>query len=341
MVQELFKGNVIQGPTCSELMEKEKLVNFDIYSSCAKLIHKHSDNKMLMFRLIKKYCVERLTSKRSSVIIYCRTQMHAKSVADYLNENMASVEKLKGIKAKFIGSNLGQEKCRDIIEDFKTNKSIHILCTSRMLTEGFNAVNVGVIIFNCRHIKSKTNYIQRIGRMLRKAEGKERSLLLDVGGASKDKNNFSIFTKAERDRGYGKIFFFPEDIQNQIETVRISNHSNNIDSDENYSTEEEEEDSSNDEEEEDTTEEDEENDSTEEEEEDVEDSNTTKHIRSSRNNIIEFLKLLDDTDDDDDDDDHDDLNIDGGKVRRPMTMESYDDDDDDDDNDDHSLEKFQ
>merc|ERR1712205_238079 len=155
---------------------------------------------------------------------------------------------------------------------------------------GFNAVNVGVIIFNCRHVKSRTNYIQRTGRMLRNAEGKMNSLLLDIGGASNDTDTFLVFTEEERGRGYGNVNFFPQYIQVKIETVPHNNYSSKKnDSDGNYNSSEEEEDSS-------------------EEEEDIEDSNI--NTAENNDNMDYFLKLLND----DEDDDGDDLDIEGGKV---------------------------
>lgn len=97
------------------------------------------------------------------------------------------VEKLRahGISAEHIDCYMTDEEKGDLIEAHNNGEFMVISC-SKLLSTGYDAPNVSCII-DCYPTKSITTYVQRLGRIMRLAEGKTESIYLDHA------NNFERF----------------------------------------------------------------------------------------------------------------------------------------------------
>jgi DNA repair protein RadD len=109
---------------------------------------------------------------RKSVLIFCAGVEHAVKVAERLAAGGESVERLTGSTNKF-----DREK---IVDDFKAGRTKY-LCNVNVLTEGFDATGVDMVVL-LRATLSPGLYYQMVGRGLRLHEGKENCLVLDFGG---------------------------------------------------------------------------------------------------------------------------------------------------------------
>lgn len=109
---------------------------------------------------------------RHRAIAFCVDIAHAEKMAVHFREN--------GLEAVAVHSGLKKAQRERIYADFHAGK-IDLLCNVRLLTEGWDAPEVDLILFCCP-TKSKPLYIQEVGRGLRPAEGKRDCLLLDLSG---------------------------------------------------------------------------------------------------------------------------------------------------------------
>ena len=94
--------------------------------------------------------------------------------------------KLAGYKAAAIHGGMKAEERAKILVDFADDK-IRILVNCQILTEGFDQPDVDCVVI-ARPTKSQSLYTQMVGRALRLHPGKTEALILDLTGASDDKN---------------------------------------------------------------------------------------------------------------------------------------------------------
>ena len=111
-------------------------------------------------------------------IIFAVDVQHAKALADRF--------KLAGYKAAAIDGTMKYEERTKILQDFADNK-LSILVNVNVLTEGFDQPDVDCVVL-ARPTKSQRLYTQMVGRALRLHPGKNEALILDLTGATDDKN---------------------------------------------------------------------------------------------------------------------------------------------------------
>jgi DNA repair protein RadD len=109
---------------------------------------------------------------RKSVLVFCAGVDHANKVADRLALGGESVDCLIGSTSKF--------DRESIVDEFKAGRTKY-LCNVNVLTEGFDATGVDMVVL-LRATLSPGLYYQMVGRGLRIHPGKESCLVLDFGG---------------------------------------------------------------------------------------------------------------------------------------------------------------
>lgn len=117
--------------------------------------------------ILKAY--KKIAKKRKSTIVFCAGVQHAIDIAKIFKDD--------GIKAEYLSGDTSPEDRKRIIEDFKKGK-IKVLTNCQVLTTGFDAPNTDCIIF-ASPTRSKTKYVQCLGRGLRLSKGKLDCLVLD------------------------------------------------------------------------------------------------------------------------------------------------------------------
>lgn len=89
----------------------------------------------------------------------------------------------QGVTAEWLSGDLPTKERRAILERLK-NGETQVVVNCMVLTEGFDEPSVECVVV-ARPTKSRSLYIQMIGRGTRKAPGKDHCLILDVTGISK------------------------------------------------------------------------------------------------------------------------------------------------------------
>jgi DNA repair protein RadD len=110
---------------------------------------------------------------RQATIAFCCNVPHSKHTCDRF--------RLAGVLAEHIDASTPPEERKRILADLAAGK-VEVVCNCGILTEGFDAPNVGCIIM-ARPTKSVVLFRQMIGRGLRTAPGKTHCLVLDHSGA--------------------------------------------------------------------------------------------------------------------------------------------------------------
>src|SRR5690606_11319242 len=95
----------------------------------------------------------------------------------------AAALQAEGVAAEWISGALPTEERRAILKRLKTGET-QVVVNCMVLTEGFDEPTVECVVV-ARPTKSRSLYIQMIGRGTRKAPGKDHCLILDVTGVSK------------------------------------------------------------------------------------------------------------------------------------------------------------
>jgi DNA repair protein RadD len=110
---------------------------------------------------------------RQPTIAFCCNVAHSKHTCDQF--------RLAGVLAEHIDASTPAKERKAILEKLAKGE-IEVVCNCGILTEGFDAPNVGCIIM-ARPTKSAVLFRQMIGRGLRTAPGKTHCLVLDHSGA--------------------------------------------------------------------------------------------------------------------------------------------------------------
>lgn len=107
-----------------------------------------------------------------SMIVFAVNVDHSKNIVERYQE--------KGISAVHIDAKTPPQERKEVIEQFKANK-IKVLSNVEIITEGFDFPECEVVQL-ARPTKSLALYLQMVGRVMRKANGKEYGLVLDNAG---------------------------------------------------------------------------------------------------------------------------------------------------------------
>ena len=110
---------------------------------------------------------------RKSVLVFCAGVDHAERVTELLRQSVGS----DGVDCLY-GSTNKHDRER-IVNSFKSG-STKYLCNVNVLTEGFDATRVDMVVL-LRATLSPGLYYQMVGRGLRLHEGKESCIVLDFG----------------------------------------------------------------------------------------------------------------------------------------------------------------
>lgn len=145
-------------------ISKVKAVNGEFSQGELEITINNSGRNLAILKAYKKKA-----KKRKSTIVFCAGVQHA--------IDMAKTFKDDGIEAEFLSGDTNPEDRKRIIEDFKNGK-IKVLTNCQVLTTGFDAPNTDCIIF-ASPTRSKTKYVQCLGRGLRLFTGKQDCLILD------------------------------------------------------------------------------------------------------------------------------------------------------------------
>ncbi|MCF8567027.1 DEAD/DEAH box helicase [Alicyclobacillus tolerans] len=119
-----------------------------------------------------------VNAKHRKSIVFAVDVKHANALAQRF--------KLAGYKAAAIDGGMKAEERAKILADFAADK-IRILVNCQILTEGFDQPDVDCVVI-ARPTKSQSLYTQMVRRALRLHPGKSEALILDLTGASDDKN---------------------------------------------------------------------------------------------------------------------------------------------------------
>ncbi|GGF22434.1 DEAD/DEAH box helicase [Hymenobacter cavernae] len=85
-----------------------------------------------------------------------------------------------GIQAEHVDGDTHKDTRKRLLQDFRAGK-FEVLCNVNLLTEGFDLPAIETVILN-RATKSKSLYLQMVGRGLRTAPGKKYCTVIDQGG---------------------------------------------------------------------------------------------------------------------------------------------------------------
>lgn len=111
-------------------------------------------------------------AKGKKGIVYTINKLH--------NKHICAAFCSQGIKAVAIDSDTDKDEREKLIEDFRRGR-ITILCNVDIFSEGFDCPDIEFVQLT-RPTKSLALYMQQVGRGLRIAEGKEKTIFLDNVG---------------------------------------------------------------------------------------------------------------------------------------------------------------
>ncbi|OIO04675.1 MAG: hypothetical protein AUJ52_14930 [Elusimicrobia bacterium CG1_02_63_36] len=109
-------------------------------------------------------------------LIFTVTVDQARRTADALQA--------RGVAAEFLSGDTPIDERRAILRRLKTGDTM-VVCNCAVLTEGFDEPSISAVMI-ARPTRSKTLYLQMIGRGTRIFPGKEDCLIIDLAGASSD-----------------------------------------------------------------------------------------------------------------------------------------------------------
>lgn len=125
-------------------------------------------------RVVERACDEilRYGADRRAMLLFCSGVKHATLVSEAMQR--------RGIEAPIIEGNTSESARKLLVEKFKA-RELRALVNINVLSVGFDAPHVDLIAL-LRPTKSPGLYYQQIGRGLRRADGKEDCLVLDLAG---------------------------------------------------------------------------------------------------------------------------------------------------------------
>ena len=159
-------------------LSKIRSNNANTYS--AQDIERETDNnrERLVGDIVKNWIAH---GENSQTIAFSPTV----STSEYLVERLRGA----GVSAEHIDCYMSPEEKQDLFEAHDEGE-FKVLSCSRLLNTGYDSPTTRCVI-DCFPTKSLTTYVQRVGRITRKADGKDYSIYLDHA------DNFSKFGYAE------------------------------------------------------------------------------------------------------------------------------------------------
>jgi superfamily II DNA or RNA helicase len=158
--------------------------------------------------IILDICQNQMSDRKT--LVFCINVQHAKEIAKSLTDI--------GISSKAIYGKMKEEEKRSILDSFRRGE-ISCLCNCQLLTEGFDEPSIDGIIL-ARPTRSKSLFIQMIGRGLRNSPGKFNCKIIDIVDNHRNLSNFSHILE---DNGINGIDEFKgiKDLRERIEKARI------------------------------------------------------------------------------------------------------------------------
>lgn len=154
--------------------------DFSLNQLFTKLCTKNR-NEMII-DLYKKEMKDRKT------IIFCINIAHSKIINQLLNE--------KGFSSCHIDGTMSKDQKTSILSGFR-NGEFSILCNCQILTEGFDEPSINGIIL-ARPTRSRSLFIQMVGRGLRLFPGKENCKIIDIVDNHKNLAGFAFLATDTR-----------------------------------------------------------------------------------------------------------------------------------------------
>ena len=175
--------SIIQGPDISGLIEKGYLANFDTFTTKEKFdlasvhlsmgdfsqrdLEKQIGNKRVR-NVVEAY---QRHGKGGKAIFFGVSVRHSREVEQWFIQ--------KGIKARHLDGKTPPQERERIVRDFDSG-DLQVLCNCGIVSEGFDCPSASVLMDDAPTM-SLTNYLQRVGRVLRYQKGK-RAVILDLAG---------------------------------------------------------------------------------------------------------------------------------------------------------------
>ncbi len=159
-------------------------------------------------RLIVDICQKEMKERKT--LIFCINVKHAKEISKLLNEN--------GLSCKAIYGEMPSYQKEYILRSFREG-NIQFLTNCQILTEGFDEPSISGILL-ARPTRSRSLFLQMIGRGLRIFTGKENCKIVDIVDSHRSIsgfNNILVENKYEEmERFYG-IKDLRKHVKNEIE----------------------------------------------------------------------------------------------------------------------------
>lgn len=178
----IYQG-LVQGVTIYELINQGFLVETECYANksaemdSVKVVKGDFDNKQMfdafdkpvLYSAVLENYIKYANNKKC--IIFCVNVEHSKNTVTTFQEN--------GILAAHLDCETDDKDRQKILSDFAYG-DLKVLCNVGILTEGYDMPEIECVILN-RSTKSKSLFVQMIGRGIRAAKNKEKCIVIDHG----------------------------------------------------------------------------------------------------------------------------------------------------------------
>lgn len=174
---------LVQGVTIYELITEGFLVETECYANKSaemdnvKVVKGDFDNKQMFDAFDKPVLYSAVIenyikySNNKKCIVFCVNVLHSKNTVNIFQE--------KGILAAHIDCETDDKDRQKILSDFAYG-DLKVLCNVGILTEGYDMPEIECVILN-RATKSKSLFVQMVGRGIRAAKNKEKCIVIDHG----------------------------------------------------------------------------------------------------------------------------------------------------------------
>lgn len=159
--------------------------------------------------LILNICKQDMAGRKT--IVFCLNIKHSQEIA----KSLTTV----GISSKAIYGSLPSDEKKAILQAFR-NGGISVLCNCQLLTEGFDEPSINGVVL-ARPTRSRSLFLQMIGRGLRIHSGKTECKIIDIVDNHRSLASFADLVGNER---YEHIEKFKgiSDIREKVEQLRIN-----------------------------------------------------------------------------------------------------------------------
>ena len=174
---------IIQSPDIRQLIDIRRLSDFDTFTTREKydLARVHVERGDFSQRDLEKQIGNKRVrnvveayqrhGKGGKAIFFGVSVRHSRDVQEWFQQ--------RGIKSRHLDGKTPPQERERIVRDFDSG-DVQVLCNCGIVSEGFDCPSASVLIDDSPTM-SLTNYLQRVGRVLRFREGK-RAVILDLAG---------------------------------------------------------------------------------------------------------------------------------------------------------------